>query len=145
MEQLKTWKLLLIWFFVCRLQPRILVDVSSVDTSTTVLGFRISMPIMVSPTAHHKLAHPEGGLNFFSCMNPWVVLVIVSQIISFWWLLPDEDLQLKRADRTCWGVDGCRWSCNSKSYISCRYNHGICSDPSLVGIYVNMHAGSMIN
>jgi (S)-2-hydroxy-acid oxidase len=68
-----------------RLRPRILVDVSSVDTSTTVLGFRISMPIMVSPTAHHKLAHPEGGgLNFFSCMNPWVVLVIVSQIISVW-------------------------------------------------------------
>jgi len=65
MEQLKTWKLLLIWFFVCRLRPRILVDVSSVDTSTTVLGFRISMPIMVSPTAHHKLAHPEGGLNYF--------------------------------------------------------------------------------
>ncbi len=71
-------------FFVCRLRPRILVDVSSVDTITTVLGFRISMPIMVSPTAHHKLAHPEGGLNFFSCMNPWVVLVIASQMISVW-------------------------------------------------------------
>jgi hypothetical protein len=23
----------------------------------------------------------------------------------------------------------CRWSCNSKSHISCRYNHGICSNP----------------
>jgi (S)-2-hydroxy-acid oxidase len=41
------------------------VDVSNVDTSTTVLGFRISMPIMVAPTAMHKLADPEGGLNEF--------------------------------------------------------------------------------
>jgi hypothetical protein len=48
-----------------RLRPRILVDVSSVDTSTTVLGFRISMPIMVAPTALHKFAHPEGGFNEF--------------------------------------------------------------------------------
>jgi isopentenyl diphosphate isomerase/L-lactate dehydrogenase-like FMN-dependent dehydrogenase len=36
------------------------VDVSSVNTSTTVLGFRIAMPIMVAPAALHKLAHPEG-------------------------------------------------------------------------------------
>jgi hypothetical protein len=58
------------------LRPRILVDVSSVDTSTTVLGSRISMPIMVSPTAHHKLAHPEGGLN----------LILVRILGLFWWL-----------------------------------------------------------
>ncbi len=45
---------------MCRLRPRILVDVSSVNTSTTVLGFRIAMPIMVAPAALHKLAHPEG-------------------------------------------------------------------------------------
>jgi len=52
-------------FFWSRFRPRILVDVSNVDTSTTVLGFRISMPIMVAPTAMHKLADPEGGLNEF--------------------------------------------------------------------------------
>ncbi len=52
-------------FLWSRLRPRILVDVSSVDTSTRVLGFSISMPIMVAPTAMHKLAHPEGSLNEF--------------------------------------------------------------------------------
>lgn len=28
--------------------------------TTTVLGFKISMPIMVAPTAMQKMAHPEG-------------------------------------------------------------------------------------
>uniref|UniRef100_A0A2N9I7R7 (S)-2-hydroxy-acid oxidase n=1 Tax=Fagus sylvatica TaxID=28930 RepID=A0A2N9I7R7_FAGSY len=41
-------------------RPRILVDVSRIDMSTTVLGYKISAPIMIAPTAMHKLAHPEG-------------------------------------------------------------------------------------
>jgi len=45
-----------------RLRPRVLVDVSNVDLSTTILGFKISAPIMIAPTAMHKLAHPEGEL-----------------------------------------------------------------------------------
>ena len=44
------------------LRPRILVDVSRRDLSTTVLGQRISMPILVAPTAFHGLVHPEGEL-----------------------------------------------------------------------------------
>lgn len=42
------------------LRPRVLVDVSRRDTSTTVLGQRISMPILVAPTAFHGLVHPDG-------------------------------------------------------------------------------------
>ncbi|KAL3698802.1 hypothetical protein R1sor_012878 [Riccia sorocarpa] len=45
-----------------RFRPRILIDVTSVDTSTTVLGHKISMPIMVAPTAMQRMAHPEGEL-----------------------------------------------------------------------------------
>lgn len=41
-------------------QPRILVDVSNIDTATTVLSFKISIPVMVAPTAMQKMAHPEG-------------------------------------------------------------------------------------
>ncbi|GKV47674.1 hypothetical protein SLEP1_g54551 [Rubroshorea leprosula] len=44
------------------IQPRVLVDVSGIDPSTTVLGFNISMPIMIAPTSMHKLANPEGEL-----------------------------------------------------------------------------------
>ena len=42
------------------LRPRVLVDVSSCDTSATVLGQRVSMPILVAPTAFHGLVHPDG-------------------------------------------------------------------------------------
>ncbi|XP_038970471.1 peroxisomal (S)-2-hydroxy-acid oxidase GLO5 isoform X1 [Phoenix dactylifera] len=41
-------------------RPRILIDVSRIDMATTVLGFKISMPIMIAPTAMQKMAHPEG-------------------------------------------------------------------------------------
>src|SRR5438874_1543100 len=43
-----------------RLRPRMLVDVSICNTRTTVLGTTVSMPILVAPTAMHRLAHPEG-------------------------------------------------------------------------------------
>lgn len=42
------------------LRPRVLVDVSRVDTSTTVLGERLATPILIAPTALHRLAHPDG-------------------------------------------------------------------------------------
>ncbi|XP_059665665.1 glycolate oxidase 1-like isoform X2 [Cornus florida] len=41
-------------------RPRTLIDVSKIDMNTTVLGFKISMPIMIAPTGMQKLAHPEG-------------------------------------------------------------------------------------
>src|SRR2546428_167419 len=42
------------------LRPRMLVDVSDVDTSTTVLGTRVSLPVLLAPTAGHKLCCEEG-------------------------------------------------------------------------------------
>lgn len=47
-----------------RFRPRILVDVSNIDISTTILGYKIAMPIMVAPTAMQKMAHPEGTHSF---------------------------------------------------------------------------------
>lgn len=41
-------------------RPRVLVDVSSVDPSTTVLGQALPFPVMLAPVAMHKLAHPHG-------------------------------------------------------------------------------------
>ncbi|PKU80278.1 Peroxisomal (S)-2-hydroxy-acid oxidase GLO4 [Dendrobium catenatum] len=43
-----------------RLNPRVLLDVSSINMSTSLLGFKLSSPILVAPTGGHKLAHPEG-------------------------------------------------------------------------------------
>jgi len=44
------------------LRPRVLVDVSDVSTETTVLGTHVELPLLVAPTAFHRLAHPEGEL-----------------------------------------------------------------------------------
>jgi isopentenyl diphosphate isomerase/L-lactate dehydrogenase-like FMN-dependent dehydrogenase len=43
-----------------RLRPRMLVNGSTCDLNTTVLGIPISMPILVAPSAYQCLAHPEG-------------------------------------------------------------------------------------
>jgi 4-hydroxymandelate oxidase len=43
-----------------RLRPRILAGVGTRDLSTTLLGQRISFPVLVAPVAFHQLATPEG-------------------------------------------------------------------------------------
>ena len=43
-----------------KLLPRVLVDVSHIDTRVSALGAPLSMPVMLAPTAFNKLAHPDG-------------------------------------------------------------------------------------
>lgn len=43
-----------------RLRPRVLRDVSTVDTAVTLLGCPLASPVGVAPSAYHSLAHPEG-------------------------------------------------------------------------------------
>src|SRR5579862_6521663 len=45
-----------------RLKPRVLVDVSKLDTKVNLFGQELAFPIILAPTAYHKLAHPEGEL-----------------------------------------------------------------------------------
>ena len=42
-----------------RLRPRVLRDVSAVDTSVELLGTRLATPVLCGPSAAHGLAHPE--------------------------------------------------------------------------------------
>ena len=42
------------------LRPRVLVDVSTRNTKVRVLGEEVQTPIMVAPTAFHRLVDPEG-------------------------------------------------------------------------------------
>jgi 4-hydroxymandelate oxidase len=44
------------------LHYRVLVDVARRDLATTVLGHRVQLPVVVAPTAFHKLAHKDGEL-----------------------------------------------------------------------------------
>ncbi len=43
-------------------RPRVLRDVSEIDTSTEVLGSRIPVPLILSPTGFSRIAHPAGEL-----------------------------------------------------------------------------------
>jgi 4-hydroxymandelate oxidase len=43
-----------------RLRPRVLVDVSRVDASSTAFGTTLAHPLIVAPMAAHDLAHPDG-------------------------------------------------------------------------------------
>jgi 4-hydroxymandelate oxidase len=43
-----------------RLWPKVLRDVATVDTSTTVLGSPVAAPILVAPIGYQRLVRPEG-------------------------------------------------------------------------------------
>ena len=43
-------------------RPNLLVDVSRVDTSTTVLGHSISAPILIAPTGQHAFVTPDAEI-----------------------------------------------------------------------------------
>jgi 4-hydroxymandelate oxidase len=45
-----------------RFRPRVLVDVSRIDTSTAFLGRAATMPVAIAPMASHGLAHPDAEL-----------------------------------------------------------------------------------
>jgi 4-hydroxymandelate oxidase len=43
-----------------RLRPRVLRDVSTVDTRVKLLGRELPFPILLAPTAYHRVLHAEG-------------------------------------------------------------------------------------
>ncbi|ESY12599.1 2-hydroxy-acid oxidase [Mesorhizobium sp. LNJC380A00] len=47
-------------FDLLRIRPRVLRDVSKIDTSITLFGERLSHPIFLAPTAFQRMSHPEG-------------------------------------------------------------------------------------
>jgi 4-hydroxymandelate oxidase len=42
-----------------QLKPRVLVDVTRIDTSRTLLDYNMAHPIILAPTSSHLLAHPD--------------------------------------------------------------------------------------
>ncbi len=79
------------------LRPHGLRDVTEVDLRTNLLGVEVSSPLMVAPTAFHRLAHPDGevgtagavgevgGLYVLST-RATVTLQDVSAVAGPWWL-----------------------------------------------------------
>lgn len=65
-----------------KLLTRVLVDVSRIDTTVTVAGQPLSMPILLAPTAFNKLAHPEGEVAAARAAASAGTLMVASTIAT---------------------------------------------------------------
>lgn len=61
---------------------RTLVDVAERDLSTSVLGIDVKMPILIAPTAYHKLAHPDGEAATARAAAAKGILMIASTLAT---------------------------------------------------------------
>lgn len=71
-----------------RLRPRVLVDVSACDTTTTVLGQRLAAPVLTAPCALNALAHPEGE----RAVARATAALGLTQVVSTFSAYPLEDI-----------------------------------------------------
>lgn len=67
-----------IWF-----RPRVLRDVASIDTSTTILGIPVRVPIFICPSGLAKMIHPEGEKALARAAQSSGILQIISSNASF--------------------------------------------------------------
>jgi isopentenyl diphosphate isomerase/L-lactate dehydrogenase-like FMN-dependent dehydrogenase len=65
-----------------RFHKRVLVDVSRIDASTTVLGTPVPFPVLVAPTAFHRLADPEGELATARGVDAHGTIMVVSTLAT---------------------------------------------------------------
>jgi 4-hydroxymandelate oxidase len=59
-------------------RPRVLRDVSKIDMSTTVLGTKVNLPVLIAPCGGHKRAHPEGELATYRAATACGTVLAVS-------------------------------------------------------------------
>jgi 4-hydroxymandelate oxidase len=65
-----------------RLRPRVLVDVATVETATTLLGTPVAMPVGLAPTARQRLLHPDGEQAVARAASAAGLLQVVSTMSS---------------------------------------------------------------
>ncbi|XMA20585.1 hypothetical protein WAI453_013376 [Rhynchosporium graminicola] len=64
------------------LRPRVFVDCTRCDTSTTLLGHKVGTPIYVSPAAMARLAHPAGEQGIAQGISQFGAIQIISNNAS---------------------------------------------------------------
>lgn len=64
------------------LRPRVLVDVSTVDTAATVLGTPISLPVLLAPAAGHKMCCQEGEIATARAVAAEGTIMILSTVAT---------------------------------------------------------------
>ncbi|KAF8584286.1 hypothetical protein K439DRAFT_1633670 [Ramaria rubella] len=66
-----------IWF-----RPRVLRDVTTVNFSATILGYKSSMPVYITATALGKLGHPDGELNLTRAAGKHGIIQMIPTLAS---------------------------------------------------------------
>lgn len=61
-------------------RPRVLVDVSKIDTSTTFLGHKIRIPVMLAPIGSLQSITPEGGVAVAKAAEQFGTVNFVSSV-----------------------------------------------------------------
>jgi isopentenyl diphosphate isomerase/L-lactate dehydrogenase-like FMN-dependent dehydrogenase len=70
-------------FDAITLLPRVLVDVSCVETETRVLGRPVRFPVLAAPTGFQTLAHPEGELAVARATAALGTIMVLSTLSSY--------------------------------------------------------------
>jgi 4-hydroxymandelate oxidase len=81
-----------------RLRPRVLVDVSSRSLTTSAFGRTLDHPIVVAPTAAHRLSHPDAEVATALGAAGGGAVFTLSTVSS----VPMEDVAAAAADAPRW-------------------------------------------
>ena len=69
------------------LRPRVFIDCEHCDTSTTIIGCKVGLPIYVAPAAMARLAHPAGESGIAQACSRFGALQMISNNAS---LTPEQ-------------------------------------------------------
>ncbi|KAJ5135485.1 uncharacterized protein N7515_004763 [Penicillium bovifimosum] len=64
------------------LRPRVFIDVSKCDLTTTIMGHKVGLPIFISPMAMARLAHPTGEAGISEACRALGVMHMISNNAS---------------------------------------------------------------
>ena len=62
------------------LRPRVLRDVSSIDTATTLLGHPLRIPVVLAPVGALEMVTPDGGIDTARAAERFGVLPFISSV-----------------------------------------------------------------
>lgn len=81
-----------------RIAYRTMIDITERDPSTTLLGRRLASPILLAPTALHRLAHPDGEIATARAAAAAGALLTLSTISS----IPLEEVAAAAPEAPRW-------------------------------------------
>jgi isopentenyl diphosphate isomerase/L-lactate dehydrogenase-like FMN-dependent dehydrogenase len=70
-------------FAALTLRPRVMRNVANRDLSTTVLGEKISLPVMIAPAGSHQRGHPDGELATARAARAAGTILTVSTVSTY--------------------------------------------------------------